>query len=71
MKLRVQPIAARERLAAVMQAFGGHALVEGDTLELFHPGGQSESPDHEQTELRFFLRAWSAHEPGVQAEVIA
>ena len=54
-----------------MQALGGHAVVEGDTLELSHPGGQSASRDHERTELRFFLRAWAAKEPGVQAEVIS
>ncbi len=71
MKLRVQPVAARERLAADVQALGARAFVDGDTLELSFPGGQFASRDHERTELRFFVRAWAATEPGVNAEVIS
>lgn len=71
MRLRVQPLDARERLAAAIQALGARAFVDGDTLELSYPGGRFASRDQERTELTFFVRAWAAAEPGVNAEVIA
>ncbi len=71
MKLRVQPAAARERLAAEIHGLGARAIVEGDILELSFPGGEFASRDQEGTELRFFVRAWAAAEPGVNAQVIA
>ncbi len=71
MKLRVQPVAARERLAAEIQALGVRAFVTGDTLELSYPGADFVSREHERTELRFFVRAWAATDPSITAEVIA
>ena len=70
MKLRVQPLAARERLAADIRAFGARAFVQGDTIELSYPAGDFAGPEHEPTELRFFVRAWAAADPDVSAEVV-
>lgn len=71
MKLRVRPSAARERLAAEIEALGARAFVEGDTLELSYPEGELASREHERTELTFYVRAWAAADPEARAEVIA
>ncbi len=71
MRLHIQPTAARERLAADLQALGGRAFTVGETLELSYPQGRSASPDQERIELLFFVRAWAASDPSVQAEIVA
>jgi hypothetical protein len=71
MRLRVEPAAARERLAARIEWLGGVACVAGTSLELSYPAGEFEDQDQEQTELTFFVRAWLSDEPDVEAEVLA
>ena len=52
-------------------ALGVRAFVTGDTLELSYPAADFGSPEHERTELRFFVRAWAATDPSISAEILA
>lgn len=71
MKVRLEPADARARLAAALEALGGRALAVGETLELSYPVGELAPPDQERLELLFFVRAWAASDPSIQAEIVA
>ncbi len=71
MILRVEPPEARGWLAAEIASLGVLAHAVGETLQLSYPAGGLTSPDQEQMELLFFVRAWAAADPSVQAEVVA
>ena len=71
MKLRVEPEDARARLTAELEAHGGRAVAVGETLELSYPVGQLAIPGQERMELLFFVRAWAAADPSIEARVVA
>lgn len=71
MRLRIQPEAARERLAADFEACGGQARTSGETLHLSYPVEDPANHDQGLLELVFFVRAWLSVQPEVEAEVLA
>lgn len=70
MKLHIEPAAARERLVTAIEALGGRAVAVGRVLELSYPAGQHEAAEQERLELLFFVRAWAASDPTIEAEIL-
>jgi hypothetical protein len=57
MRVRLHTPAEVSSLVAAFERAGGTAHVSGDTVELVHPGGDSQT--HDACELEFFVRAWA------------